>query len=798
MSETSDFFSDDASPLESNEPIDTDGNIQTTKDHTSEENQIKSNEKTKKSRHGKKRKTTSTSASHVMARNFIDTEALVEDDDEEDESETEELKQFSDENDLEPDDEVGSDHLKRRKIDVDLPSRKEYRGSKTHLQTTIGDLERRYQDQTGTDDEVPVSEDDVDYDSEHQEEDGIHETYRYPLFLDAKNAHLWKIRTIKGVSSQDVVIGIMNKCMCMKKKKKSFPLLSAFAPKNIKGHIYVEASNLAQIKRALYGLKSLILSSIKIVPVADLNNIFGMGEQRTKQVHRHELVRIRGGIYANDLAQVTNVDDSNTNVWVRLVPRINLTDLCEPKAEPIQKKKQIVANLLLREAIEAKGGTIDPGPHYGTFRFQNKLFTESGYLIKHVLKKMLITGAQVAVTDEEVKEFGKGLLTGNDEYGSYDDLLAAVPHAKLPIYNIGDNVLVHSGDIAGVTGCVVAVNGKTVNVQLDDKSFQNEISVETHSLTKLFKVGDSVKIVGGQHKGASGLITSVDREKTTAAVFYPTLGKPLKCFLNDLQICSDISIATTSTLSGFCVGDFVQLSEQEPALIVRIDTGGAFVVLTIHNQIHAVPLSRVTSKCFNEFAVCVDRHRYKFGIKAVVTTVLNGKKISGRVCHIWKNHVFLKLNTIEEGHYGFMVCDSKDVSVRAADTTQQDHLSWQKTSTSQRPSSSNYNTPHHSNFRKLGPRGGRQWVGNRVRIISGRNKGSFGVILATESGGRLRIQLSQNDIAACFTRNELIILDENDHKRKGRYSDARSAEKDTSQWSNYFQDVLLSTKSSSR
>jgi hypothetical protein len=136
------------------------------------------------------------SASHVIARSFIDTEALVEDDDEEDESETEELKHFSDDSVLEPDNEIESEHLKRRfyieafysvklvafifrKLDVELPSRKEYRGSKTHLQTTIGDLERRYQDQTGTDDEAAVSEDDVDYDSEHQEEDDVHDTYRY-------------------------------------------------------------------------------------------------------------------------------------------------------------------------------------------------------------------------------------------------------------------------------------------------------------------------------------------------------------------------------------------------------------------------------------------------------------------------------------------------------------------------------------------------------------------------------------------------------------------------------------------
>jgi hypothetical protein len=74
-----------------------------------------------------------------------------------------------------------------------------------------------------------------------------------------------------------------------------------------------------------------------------------------------------------------------------------------------------------------------------------------------------------------------------------------------------------------------------------------------------------------------------------------------------------------------------------------------------------------------------------------------------------------------------------------------------------------------------------------------------------------RIQLSQNDIAACFTRNELIILDENDNKRtmtflfyiikpyivlgKARHSDARPPDKDATQWTNYFQDVLSSTKS---
>lgn len=48
-------------------------------------------------------------------------------------------------------------------------------------------------------------------------------------------------------------------------------------------------------------------------------------------LNRNELVRFKGGLYANDLAQVTDFDEQNGAAWVRVVPRINLSELLDQK-----------------------------------------------------------------------------------------------------------------------------------------------------------------------------------------------------------------------------------------------------------------------------------------------------------------------------------------------------------------------------------------------------------------------------------------------------------------------------------
>ena len=766
-------------------------------------------------KHSAKRKTKTKASSSqskkkrakVSWRHFMDTEALVDDSDEEDEDYEEDYESnmaFLDEAKEAQKAEQELGLIQRRRLAKKDDEISMYKRYTNHLETAIGSLEDRYKNETleeGEDDDITL--DDMEDDELNQDDDPDDQEEFYASrallpdtsrsLMDIRDVQLWKIRTAKGINSQDVVISIMNKFVYMKHRQRPFGIFSAFAPHGIRGHVYIEANNLAQIKYALSGLRSIILSSIKIVPLNEMNSVFGMGERSGKAIHRNELVRVRGGLYSGDLAQVTGIDELGGNVWIRVIPRLSLNDLFEPKSQSTEKTRH-VARLIPREEIEEKGGIVKPGPRWGTFRFAGRVFTDSGYLLKKVTRQMLITGPDVAVTEEEVKEFGRGMVSGKDELGNQEELLAALSGARNVVFNTGDKIIIHSGDVAGVKGVVVSLDGRTVNVQLENKTLQDVISVEAHAIVKHFQIGDSVKVVSGSNRGASGLITAVDLKERTATVFYPVLGKPFISHLDDLQSQPDIGMAMASTLGGFSVGDLVQLSERETGVIVRIDAGGAFIVLTPDNKVEAVPLSRVAGKRSNEFAVALDRNNVKFGMKTTVMFTNNRKKITGRVCHIWKSHVFVKLANKDEGHYGFMACDSKDVSVRLSDGCSTDLPTWSKHSSLPKytpgPTSER---PNRGGFRG---RGGRSWIGSRVRIISGRNKGSFGVILGLESGGRLRIRLSQNDLAACFNRNELIILDEPNHQRFGRRSipDQHTDHKKVDQekknnWTDYFQKI---------
>lgn len=732
----------------------------------------------------------------------MDVEAAVGDDADDDEEEDEEDAAFLREAEEAQQAERELDFAQRRRLNMAFSFPGEPRGAASHLATAIGSLERRYQDQDYVEEE-PGIDDEEDEERVYGDQDaGAEDAARF--LADIKDAQLWKIRTVKGVSEREIVISIMNKFVHFRQKGKPFPLLSAFAPDGIRGHVYVEAASPGQIREALQGFRSLIFSSIKIVPLNEMNSVYAMGEQTGKLLTRNELVRLKGGVYAGDLAQVTDVDEQEGSAWIRLIPRINLVELLDHRAGPPDKSRRAVARLLTREEIEAKGGIVEPGPNRGTFRFEGKVFLESGYLIRKVRPQLLIRGPDVSPTVQELKEFGRSFGEMGDDLASWQCLSSAIPGTRKGVYNIGDRVVVHSGDIAGLRGSVISIDGRAIGVQPEDKTLQGVVSVEADDLVKRFEVGDSVKAIGGMNTGASGLVTSVDLKTGTATVFYPALGRPFSCSLDHLQSCPNSGVATVSSLGGFSVGDLVQLSEHETGLIVQIDPGGALSVLTPDEKVERVPLSRLAAKRSNEFAVALDRNSIKFGVKAAVTLAGNGKGSVGRVCHIWKHHVFVKLANKDSGHYGFLVCDSKDLSVRAADGTARAPGRPTKPAApwggAGGPNSEERGPGRGGGFgggfRGAGRGGPRGWTGQRVRVISGRNKGSFGEILSSESGGRLRIRLSQNDCAVCLNRDELIILGGSSGQRGRGGGDRRDLASTTAgsgteqrSWTNYFQSV---------
>jgi transcription elongation factor SPT5 len=109
-----------------------------------------------------------------------------------------------------------------------------------------------------------------------------------------------------------------------------------------------------------------------------------------------------------------------------------------------------------REVSAAQGG----------YAYQGDFFDKQGYLEKGMKLSSLQTD-KVAPTLEEITRFSGGAVPGRA------DDLGLLPLANMAVsdsFHIGDNVIIISGELRNVTGCVKSIQNDIVTV-IPDKHF---------------------------------------------------------------------------------------------------------------------------------------------------------------------------------------------------------------------------------------------------------------------------------------------------------------------------------------
>ncbi|KMZ85737.1 transcription factor [Plasmodium vivax Brazil I] len=232
---------------------------------------------------------------------FLDTEAQVGDDDEEEEYASSYVEEFEEAKKLE----------KKKMYETKLKS------GTNHLAQTINKLSQRYENEKEIKDTLTDGETLTDEEMSGDEDEYFDEGECLSTFDSPK---MWLIKLFRNGVERNLAMGIYYKYM--KLKDNDFNIKGVYVSDNLKGYIYVEADSLYMLKRFLLGFKFINLNEITIVPVQELTSIFSMCHSKVIIPKVNEYVRIKRGVYMNDIGQIFEVHEKGIYAIVRLIPRI--------------------------------------------------------------------------------------------------------------------------------------------------------------------------------------------------------------------------------------------------------------------------------------------------------------------------------------------------------------------------------------------------------------------------------------------------------------------------------------------
>ncbi|KAL8273430.1 hypothetical protein Esti_002675 [Eimeria stiedai] len=821
---------------EEEESSDGSGSDESVSEDSEEEGEERQKEKKKSGRKkqketegSKKRKTTSREKGTKRRRGvsaFLDVEAQV--GDEEDEEEGDE---FIDPEEAREASRLAAKAAEARRAAAQRQQQQEWgrRGGAAHLVSAIDSLTRRYQDQSF--EEGEEDEDDFD-DAEALDctntpwqtvqnqgvstlfwlkpspllilirllwsfSDGVtsmlsaylradDESAEANILPDMRDPKLWMVRLNKSGTEREEVIAILNKCFVHSKLGTDLQIYSVFASDDLKGYVYVEAESQFAVKEALQGFRNLRVSGdIRMVPLKEMPGVFSqLKAQKQPLPQRGDFVRVRRGVYANDLAQIVSADEQGIYVTARLIPRIDLAAMLDRESGASKDAGSRLASakrsgrpekrFFDRERVDASGGQVEQGLSPGTVRFGGCTFEEAGYIVKRIPVRHLLLGALAAPSLAELREFSQPMSDADkEEWINGRRPLTQLLKQQRSAYRLGDRVLVIQGELLGMRG-KVSEQPQTLQeggdgqllVLLDDPKF-GAVRLKASEVRKDFREGECVRALQGVNAGHSGLITHIDTNTFVATVFSPSSCIEFKCALESLTHAPQSGAGEDGLLAirGFSLLDFVEITSGEKGVLVFIDRNGSSVRLLLPNNtiIHATA-AQLNTKIQTELQTTTDVNKNIIERHSLVRLAcrgcnnplcscpggsagasslggslggptggvpqVEGMREGGQVMHVWKDILFVRVKG-KTDNAGMIAIEASAVSAVGGDGVFK----------APRPLGGGGRQP----FRGVGPRGGGggrgslrfgrrvdSLVGKQVKVQKGRHKGVIANVRAVD------------------------------------------------------------------
>ncbi|EGI69080.1 Transcription elongation factor SPT5 [Acromyrmex echinatior] len=578
------------------------------------------------------------------------------------------------------------------------------------------------------------------------------EIIQQTLLPGVKDPNLWLVKCRIGEEKATVLL-LMRKFIACQNSSEPFQIKSVVAPERVKGYIYIEAYKQSHVKVVIENVRSLRMGTWKqeMVPIKEMIEVLRVKEQT--HLKPKQWVRVKRGIYQDDLAQIVYIDLAQNQVHLKLLPRIDysrfrgvlrtIQNKCiESDVLKRKKNKKPAKKPFNPEAVRAVGGEITKNGNFYIFegnRYNHKGFLYKNFFINNIMVEDVIPTLSELEKFEEAPQNVE--IDSNDTPGS-----GTFEKNQLHSFNNGDNVIICEGELTNLQGKIVSINGNTIMVMPKHKELNEVLELHASELRKYFTQGDHVKITAGRYEGDTGLIVRVEQNRIV--LFSDLTMHELEVLPRDLQLCSDMATGVDS-LGKFQWGDLVQLDAQTVGIIVRLEHEN-FHVLSIHGKVIEVRPQAVTKRRESRNTIALDFRQSTIRKKDIVK-VVDGPHTGrgGEIKHLYRSFAFLHSKMFVDNG-GIFVCKTRHLQLSGGNkTTSINSMSPVAGFMSPRIAS-----PMHPSGGGFGRGGGggrgrgrgggggarrdRELIGTTIKITGGPYKGNVGIVKdATETTARV-------------------------------------------------------------
>ncbi|CAK9801062.1 Transcription elongation factor SPT5 [Anthophora quadrimaculata] len=573
------------------------------------------------------------------------------------------------------------------------------------------------------------------------------------LLPGVKDPNLWMVKCRIGEEKATVLL-LMRKFITYQFSNEPLQIKSVVAPEGVKGYIYIEAYKQPHVKAAIENVGNLRMGIWKqqMVPIKEMTDVLRVVKEQTG-LKAKQWVRLKRGIYKDDIAQVDYVDLAQNQVHLKLLPRIDYTRprgalrtaQSESEALKRKKKRRPPAKPFDPEAIRAIGGEVTSDGDF--LIFEGNRYSRKGFLYKNFTTSAIIAEG-VKPTLSELERFEEapegveldlsgGLGTGLS--GNKED--SAVTHS----FSTGDNVEVCEGELINLQGRIVSIDGNMIMVMPKHEELKEALEFQASELRKYFTMGDHVKVVAGRYEGDTGLIVRVEQNRVV--LFSDLSMHELEVLPRDLQLCSDMATGVDS-LGQFQWGDLVQFDAQTVGVIVRLEHEN-FHVLSMHGKVIEARPQGLTKRRENRNAVALDSQQNTIQKKDIVE-VVDGPHAGrgGEIKHLYRSFAFLHSRVFVENG-GIFVCKTRHLQLSGGNKSNMSAMSpvsgfmSPRIASPMHPSGGGFGRGGGGRGRGRGGgarRGDRELIGTTIKITGGPYKGNVGIVKdATETTARVEL-----------------------------------------------------------
>ncbi|VDI63447.1 transcription elongation factor SPT5 [Mytilus galloprovincialis] len=210
------------------------------------------------------------------------------------------------------------------------------------------------------------------------------------LLPGVKDPNLWLVKCRIG-EERTTAIQVMRKYIAYQFEDEPLQIKAVISKESLKGYIYVEAYKQTHVKQAIEGIGNLRMGiwAQQMVPIKEMTDVMKIVKE-SAQLKPRSWVRLKRGVFKDDLGQVDFVEPAQNYVHLKLIPRIDYTKprgFAKTKdnnqAEKRKKKRRPAQKLFDPDAIRGIGGEITQDGDF--LVFENNRYSRKGFLFKNFI-----------------------------------------------------------------------------------------------------------------------------------------------------------------------------------------------------------------------------------------------------------------------------------------------------------------------------------------------------------------------------------------------------------------------------